>query len=408
MPIVAAAALAACTVGAYQGPRRDFVAIVELPDSASTGVYRYTFRDGRFDTTGDGQVACADKAVVVGAARWPRMVLKETRVTFTSGDATLAGILIEPPRRSGAKPPLIVTVHGSEDTAWIHRQRMPYMMAAQGISVFAFDKRGTGASTGTYNQNFAKLAADVVAAAATAKRLARGRYSHFGLTGGSQGGWVAPRAANAAGAEFVAIGYGLLIDPLEEDAEQVASELRNAGYGADTLARARQVTDATGAVMAAHFRAGYETLALAKARFAGEPWFAKIKGEFTGDVLRTPEAELRATGAAKYDNLDIDWGYDAVGELRKVRAPQLWVLAGADREAPSAETLARLGAARASGRSIRIVRFADTDHGIMQFKINPDGSRTMTRVADGYFRLVADWIKGRWFPPYGRAQVIVK
>lgn len=35
----------------------------------------------------------------------------------------------------------------------------------------------------------------------------------------------------------------------------------------------------------------------------------------------------------------------------------------------------------------------------------PDGSRRNTRVTDGYFRLLGDWILGRLAPPYGRSQV---
>ena len=83
-------------------------------------------------------------------------------------------------------------------------------------------------------------------------------------------------------------------------------------------------------------------------------------------------------------------------------------MAAEDREAPSTNTLARLQALRRSGSSIRIVRFPDTDHGIMEFVANPNGSRTMTRVADGYFRLIADWIKGKWSPPYGRAELLAR
>jgi uncharacterized protein len=397
-----------CQLGAYAGPDGRYAVITELPDSAKTGGYRYTFDDGRFGVTGDAIVRCAADAVTVADARWPRIALKETQVSFRSGDAMLAGILIEPPRASGAPPPLVVTVHGSENTGWIHRQRLPYILAAQGIAVFAFDKRGTGKSEGIYHQNFGKLAADVVAASAAARKLAAGRYARFGLIGGSQGGWVAPRAANEAGAEFVAIGYGLLMDPLEEDAEQVATELRDAGFGADVLVKAKEITDATGAVMAAHFRDGYARLAEVKARYGGEPWFASIKGEFTGDVLRTPEAELRATGAAKHDNLDIEWHYDALGEMRKVTAPQLWVIAGADREAPPEHTVTRLEALRREGKRIAIVRYPATDHGIFEFEQAPDGTRRMTRIADGYFRLLGDWIKGEWRPPYGRGEVIAK
>ena len=403
---MALAAAQPCVVGAYSGPGERFATITARP---TPGEWRWWRDDGRFGIAGQGGVTCAADALIVDGARWPRIALKQTDVRFKGSDGVeLAGRLIEPPIRPNTLPPLVVTVHGSEDWGWIDRAQHPYILAAQGIAVFLYDKRGTGASKGKYNQNFRLLSSDAVAAARTAKRLAAGRYSRFGMVGSSQGGWVAPAAANAAGAQFVAVGYGLLLNPLEEDAEQVATEMRDAGFGADALAGARAVTDATGAVMASHFRDGYARLAEVKARYGTQPWFARIKGEFSGEVLAAGEAELRASGAAKYDNLDIDWRYDAQAHLKAVKAPQLWIVAGADREAPPALTIARLEALRRAGKRIRVVRFPDTDHGMVEFAQAPDGTRAPTRVTDGYFRMVGDWIKGRWAPPYGRAEVLAE
>lgn len=399
----------ACEAGAYQGPSGDFVVVSEAINAAKQAAWRYAFRDGRFGAIEHGPLQCARGAVSVAwpgkpAERWPRMALRSTTTRFRSGGVTLVGELIEPPAGRGAPPPLVVLVHGSESTPYVGgHTRLPYLFAAQGIAAFVFDKRGTGASGGAYTQNFSRLADDVVAASAEARRLARGRYRRFGLYGGSQGGWVAPHAANAAGADFVVVGFGLVLTPLEEDAEQVATELRAHGYGDDVLGKARKVTDATGAVMASHFTAGYDALAAVRAAYGTEPWFAQIRGEFTGDVLAGDEAALRRDGRAKYDNLDIEWRYDAIGELRKVQAPQLWVLAGADHEAPPALTLARLQGLRREGRPLELAVFPDTDHGIQEFVEAPDGTRTMTRVADGYFRITADWIKREQHPPYGRA-----
>jgi pimeloyl-ACP methyl ester carboxylesterase len=399
-----AADAAACEVGAYRGPAGDFVAITEGPDTAQTRAWRYVFRDGRRGGTGDGTVACEDGAVLVAEsrARWPRIALRTTVTRFRRGGVTLVGLLIEPLDIAG-KPPLIVVGHGSERTAAIRRSAYPYIFAAQGISAFAFDKRGTGASGGSYTQSFARLADDLVAASVEARRLARGRHGRFGLFGGSQGGWVAPRAANPAGAQFVVVGFGLVLDPLEEDSEQVQTELRALGAGADVIAKAREVTNATHAVMASHFTAGYDQLAAARAAYGAEPWFAKIKGEFTGDLLAADPAMLRREGRARYDNLDIDWRYDAVGELRKVNAPLLWVVAGDDREAPPARTLERLQALKQAGRPIEIAVFPRTDHGMVEFVEAPDGTRTATRITDGYFRMLGDWVKQARHPPYGRA-----
>ncbi|HTF96564.1 MAG TPA: hypothetical protein VL995_10555 [Cellvibrio sp.] len=39
--------------------------------------------------------------------------------------------------------------------------------------------------------------------------------------------------------------------------------------------------------------------------------------------------------------------------------------------------------------------FPESDHGMYEFVELPDGSRRYTRIKNGYFRLVANWIHGR-------------
>lgn len=408
LAVAAQAAATPCQPGAYSGPDGRFLVIMERPDTAETGAWRWWADDGRFGLTNDGSVTCRGDTLEVKTVTYRKIPVRLTPTKFKSGDLTLNGMLIEPPAAAGAKPPLVVTVHGSERTPAVKYAQYPWILAAQGISAFVYDKRGTGESQGTYNQNFHALAADATAASNEAKRLAVGRYSRFGLLGGSQGGWVAPRAANDAGAQFVAVGFGLLIDPLEEDASQVRAELTEAGYGEDVLKQARDITDATGNLMAEHFLKGYEQLAAVKARYGKAPWFAKIKGEFTGDILALDEATLRREGRARFDNLDLDWRYDAMGWMRKVKAPQLWVIAAEDREAPPQTTVDRLRTLRREGHDITIVRFLATDHGMVEFTQAADGARTTTRVTDGYFRLLGDWIKGSTRPPYGRGEFLTK
>lgn len=41
---------------------------------------------------------------------------------------------------------------------------------------------------------------------------------------------------------------------------------------------------------------------------------------------------------------------------------------------------------------------------MIEFVTNPDGSRKITRITDGYLRLLGDWIKGHATGTYGRAQ----
>jgi pimeloyl-ACP methyl ester carboxylesterase len=400
-----------CQVGIYR--TRSGEAVVVVPAADGAGVLNYRLVDGRRGRLGDpsGLLACEHGALsgrggLIGLS-FAYEAQRETPTRFRSGALVLNGRLIEPAHSRG-KPPLVVMVHGSERSGAVGSSPYPYLLTAQGVSTLVFDKRGTGRSQGVYTQDFAALADDVVAASAEAKRLAKGRYGRFGLFGGSQGGWVAPAAANRARADFVAIGFGLILSPLEEDSEQVFDELRRKGYGEDVIAKARDITGATDAVMTSNFTSGYDRLEAVKARYGQEPWFAGINGEFTGELLRTDETTLRRDGPARFNDVHVPWRYDAVAALRRLHMPQLWVFAGADREAPGALSRTRLLELARGGRPIDAYVFPDTDHGIFEFTEAADGTRTITRQAEGYQRLLADWMKGELKPPYGRAQVIAR
>jgi hypothetical protein len=60
-----------------------------------------------------------------------------------------------------------------------------------------------------------------------------------------------------------------------------------------------------------------------------------------------------------------------------------------------------------AGKPVEAYIFPETDHGMMEFSTKPDGTRTMTRITDGYLRLLGDWIRGKAAGTYGRAQKLV-
>jgi pimeloyl-ACP methyl ester carboxylesterase len=370
-----------------------------------SGTYRYTFIDGRRGDVGtpDSPLNCSSgKLSGKGEqASWTSVDARLTDVSFQSHGSKIGGTLLEPP---GPGPhPLVIFVHGSERTSPISGS-YPLILTAHGISVLAYDKRGTGKSEGEYTQNFELLADDAAAALAEARRIAAGRFSRIGYFGGSQGGWVAPLAATRSDPEFVAVGFGLIAGPIEEDREQVLSEMRGKGFGEPDLSQARQVAQATARLVTSRFTTGFERLAEVKRLYGTKPWFNQIEGEFTGDVLREKESDLRRIGPALFDNLELIWDYDSRPTIAKLKIPQLWVLAEADREAPPATTLAALGQLRGKGSDLAIYSFPATDHGMVEFTEAADGSRTPIRVTDGYFRLLADWIKGTVGGTYGRAR----
>jgi len=400
-------AYAACEQGAYVSDRGDFVVVVPMPDPQAAG-QRYLFRDGRRGNTADenAPLACVGDDVEIRKSggspeRWKQLPLATTATRFTSVETELAGRLIEP--QGADKHPLVVLVHGSERTSALN-SAYAYSLAAQGITVFVYDKRGTGGSEGEYTQNFELLAADAAAAFAHARKMTAGRISRAGYFGGSQGGWVAPLAATHSAADFVAIGFGLVASPIEEDREQMVSEARALGLDAEALKLIDALSAATSRLVLSGFSHGYEELDKVRSQLSQHPWSQQIHGEYSGDILRLSADELRRLGRARFDNVELIWDYDSIAALERVKVPVLWVLAAEDREAPIETTRAALLQLKQAGKPIDVYLFPDTDHGMMEFVVNPDGSRKITRITDGYLRLLGDWIKGHVAGKYGRGQ----
>jgi uncharacterized protein len=230
---------AACQPGVYRhGPEAFVVIGLALPGAG--GARRTLFLDRRRGTTGSSPSTLACGANVASVTQpdgtdqpWPLEPTQQSDSRFISAATPLTGRLIEPAGSPVPHRPLVVMVHGSEKTAALGSV-YAYMLVAQGISVFVYGKRGTGASGGDYTQNFELLADDAAAALREARRLAAGCFGRAGFFGGSQGGWVAPLAATRSRADFVAIGLWLVVSSIEEDREQLLDEARQMKLGPAT------------------------------------------------------------------------------------------------------------------------------------------------------------------------------
>ncbi|WP_394779139.1 alpha/beta hydrolase family protein [Undibacterium sp.] len=389
-----------CETGIYRSDKTAFVAITK----AGKG-FNYTFSDGTAGNTQDANMllVCGQGAVIVGVKEiWPQVPIAVSDTQFASNGVMLAGRLMEAPG-AGKDTPLVVYAHGSETSGWIDRGRDPYQMLGRGVSVFVYDKRGTGLSKGEYTQNFPVLADDLVAASREARRLADGRYGRFGLVGLSQGGWIAPLAAKRANAEFLGIGYGLAVDIAEEDAAQVAKELQERGYDEAVLAKARSLTDITARLVKSGCKDGLDDLEAAQKQFGNEAWFSAIKGAYTGVFLHIPVEDLRKNGIPQFDKLSVDWTQNPMQVLKELNVPQLWAFAEEDRQAPITLTVERLAGLRQQGKNITLYVFPYTDHGMWNYMQAADFSRRHTRITPGFYDLMADWAKGKLDGKYGQA-----
>lgn len=388
-----------CIVGLYQGPKNNFVAITK-----SGRNYKYTFRNninGKVHSSSLITGCDRNQIVMKDGDIWPLMAIIQKDTDFLSEGILLRGRLMQP-IDANKNTPLVVYAHGSESSGWIDSVKDPYLMVARGVSVFIYDKRGTGFSKGQYTQNFPLLAKDLVAASREAKVLAKDKFGRFGLIGLSQGGWVAPIASNPAKADFIAIGYGLVADIREEDAAQVEKELRDAGFGEIELAKAKRLTDATALIAASGYKKGLKELDDARNAYENEPWFVFVKGGYTGTFLQKSTKDLREKGIPFYDSLNIDWSLNPVEVIQNVDVSQLWVFAEEDREAPIDLTLERLQQLQQKGKPIHIYVFPNTDHGMWEYRLDQQGKRRRTQVTQGFYELLADWAKNKKQTDYGK------
>ena len=176
------------------------------------------------------------------------------------------------------------------------------------------------------------------------------------------------------------------------------------GYGADVMAKAMEIADATATILLSDFREGYERLDAIRARYGNEPWFKHVHGDITFALLEMSQAQLRERGPEHVWHVPAQ--YDPMPVLRNLDVPQLWILGSDDTDAPSAETEQGLRALAAEGKPIVTAVFPHADHGIYEYETKADGTRISTRNADGYFAMMRDFICiGRVGKHYGASVI---
>lgn len=409
----------ACHAGAYR--LSDGQAVVISPSGQDALRYRFLDgRSGRLFPDGNGAFVsgpgwssrapvqvrtsfgdCASGLSRFGALGARRIAQPVIPVRFRSGDAELYGELHLP--QGGRAKAAIALQYGSGRESAVTNNFVQHLLPLKGVAVLVFDKRGTGRSQGAFTMDFPDLADDLAAAARAARAMPQLKGAPLGVMGESQGGWVAPLAAMKTPVDFVVVSYGMAISAQEEDRQEVVTTLRGKGYDEAVIAQAEEVQRATSKVMNSRFTEGLDDLERLKARHAGEDWFnAGLSGDYTSLLTSLPAARI---GEVKgLFNFDYDLTYDPVPTLTAIGStPSLWVLGGADTEAPSATTLDILRRLQADGASIDIAVFPNANHGIIEVADKASGA-LQGRHSPGYFDLLGDWIARRKLDrPFGAA-----
>src|SRR5579864_4566166 len=307
LPAAADPATPDCRVGAYRLADGSLVDVSSREDGTlrwrrldgntgvlhqgASGVWTSTLGwTDRIDGKSATFSACPTDEIRFDGLAGRRIVFDATDTAFQGNAVKLAGRLVLP--RGSTVVPLVVLVHGAEHDSALQGYFLQRLLPAEGVGVFVYDKRGTGASGGEYSQDFNLLADDAVAAMREARRLAAARGGRVGYQGGSQGGWIAPLAAQRAPVDFVVVSFGLAVSVIDEDQEEIALEMSLKGHGPREIAAAQEIGAAAEEIFASDFTGGFRRFDALRARYRDEPWYRDVHGNYTWFVLPLSEAQI--------------------------------------------------------------------------------------------------------------------
>lgn len=370
-------------------------------DGTWTSTYGWTSRS-------DGKTVsfskCRTGEITFDNARGRRIDFDVHDISFQSSGVSLVGRLVMP--KGAGKVPIVVLVHGSEHDSALSSYALQRLFPSQGVGAFVYDKRGTGASGGSYTQDFEVLARDAIAAMQTAKQLAGARLGRIGYQGGSQGGWVVPLAANLAPVDFAIVSFGLAVTVLEEDQESVALDMVFHHHSREDTTKALELARAGEHLFETGGHEGYDQFNALRERYRSEPWYKDVHGDFLFFILPLDQAQIidAMTKDLNFVEARTPFRYEPMPTLEASTTPQLWVLGSDDLEAPSAETAKRIKSLIAQGKPYTLAVYPGAEHGMTEYEIDANGDRVSTRFAPGYFQMMAYFIRdGRIKDHYGNA-----
>lgn len=304
-------------------------------------------------------------------------------VSFESDGATLSGTLYLP--RGVDRHAALVLVGGSGRQTRDEYRFYARTYARRGIAALAYDKRGSGRSTGVVTSaNFEQLAGD----AEHAVNLLRGRAEvdplRVGVWGLSEGEWVGTLAARQANAAFLVLVSPSAMTPAEQVGFETGANVTRAGYPAAAPEARRlyaQLSDfqRTGV--------GRDALNARLATASREPWF-----EAAAYLdARVPE----------YDSvLALPWfagwrarmDFDSATIFATLQCPVLAQIGGADPKNDGTAALERIRGALARGGNTHFtgVVYPAAEHGIIEWR--PLGHALPPWFARGYLEAQLRWV----------------
>lgn len=234
-------------------------------------------------------------------------------VRFQNGDVTLAGTLLLPELKR-SKHAGVVFTHGGGAARREFVWGLGYLLAARGIAVLIYDKRGVGESKGNWGEaSFENLADDAVAGAKFLQSRAEIDPKRIGFWGLSQGGWIAPLAASRfPDAAFAVAVSGGGLTPASQELLDTEYELNKAGFSAEDVQKALAFQSLKNEIIRSNEK--WEQYLSMRNTVKDTPWY-----RVQGIDIRGPDKQDHPQWA----HMRRSYFYDPAPALKSLRCPLL-------------------------------------------------------------------------------------
>ncbi len=259
----------------------------------------------------------------------PLISIKEEEVQFQSINVVLAGTLFVP-QKAGSMPAIAITHGSGKDTRSAGFRSLASKLAGEGFVVLIYDKRGVGASGGTYEEtpDMSIPAGDLNAAVNLLKQRKEVDPKKIGVYGHSQGGYVAPLAASRESVAFLIAASGGGVSLRETVLYSYSNDLRNQGYSNTQVNEAIDFGRNLFTYLASG--AGYTTVDAEYKIAVTKPWFPFYRNMGFGDRL-PPPSMLEQPVFDFFRHI----AYDPMADLQSLQIPTLVLLGEKDLSVPT-------------------------------------------------------------------------
>jgi pimeloyl-ACP methyl ester carboxylesterase len=310
----------------------------------------------------------------------------EKRVTVEAPQGRLGVSLYSADRERRAT---VILIHGNDNQTRDMGYLIP-MFALNGVNVVSYDQRGTGESTGSWQEDGPEQrAADVSAIYDALQREQLVDTKRIGLWAFSNGGWTAPIVSLQRPIAFMM----LVGAPASSVADNIYYEIRQEGShrGFDRATTDQAVKTMRALLDAVAGIGSWENAARQYDVVRSQPWLAALN---LSPTMKIPPPQQRIDALRRADI------YDPAQTLARVTVPTLALYGALDRAVDTAHDAPMLQSAfkKAGMTDFTLRVYPHAGHSLFVSQTGyPDQRSSPRRRVPGYTQMMLGWLETRGF-----------